>query len=116
MRDLLLAGSLAVILVVVVAGVVPVLVGLVALFGAMLVAGVLNTHDGRVGRCRLCGLPFSNLAAHVPTPELVGPNESAVFWCAESERHITLPVGWTEDVRRSVRSVRNVLALGRSRR
>lgn len=54
--------------------------------------------------CPSCGLALSNGAAHVPTPELVGPGDESVLFCIVSARHITIPLSWRDDLRRSVRS------------
>ncbi len=55
-------------------------------------------------RCPLCRLPLANRAAHVPTPELHDPlRDAAVYWCAGSDRHVTVPLGWDDGFRRAVR-------------
>ena len=67
-------------------------------------------------RCPICRLPLANRAAHFPTPELADPlRDAAVYWCEESGRHVTVPLTWTEDARRSARSLRRSLRALRGR-
>ena len=53
-------------------------------------------------KCPVCGeriLP----ATHLPTPELKGSGDAWVGWCVIAQKHAVIPVGWAEDVRRSLR-------------
>jgi len=60
--------------------------------------------------CSLCDEPLSDRAIHVLTPELRDPGRyAAVYWCLETEQHVVVPFGWADDMRGSVRWVREFL-------
>jgi len=59
----------------------------------------------RSPRCSLCGADLCDPAAHVPTPELRGRGDSAVYYCLEAQRHVSVPIPFVQDVARLAREL-----------
>ncbi len=59
--------------------------------------------------CPFCVELLSNPRSHLPTPELIGPGDRAVYWCIETKRHAVVPIPWTVEVREILAALRETL-------
>ncbi len=97
-------------------GAVSAAVALVGLAGILTLGWLLNSSEDRRSRCRLCGGPLANGVAHRETPELRGPDDSAVYFCLSVGRHVIVPLSWSEDIRSTVQTARALLSIAWGRR